>query len=68
MKIVPQLDAGPTLIQAKIDIDSNTNYETLSKKMSHLGASKILDALDLIEKKKANLFHKRITKQLMQEK
>ena len=54
MKIVSQLDSGPTLIQAKIDIDSNTNYETLSKKMSHLGASKILDALDLIEKKKAN--------------
>jgi len=54
MKIEEELDAGPILLKSKIEIKKNNNYEELSNKMSSLGAKLILDALDLIEKKKAN--------------
>ena len=54
MKIEEKLDAGPILLKSKIEINKNNNYEELSNKMSSLGAKLILDALDLIEKKKAN--------------
>ena len=54
MKIEEELDAGPILLKSKIEINKNNNYEELSNKMSSLGAKLILDALDLIEKKKAN--------------
>jgi methionyl-tRNA formyltransferase len=32
MKIVTKLDAGPVLIQSKIKITKETNYEELSEK------------------------------------
>tara|TARA_Y100000591_G_C21753887_1_gene656309 strand:- start:281 stop:1201 length:921 start_codon:yes stop_codon:yes gene_type:complete len=54
MKIVSKLDAGPTLIKSEIPITNETNFETLSKQMSNLGAIKILEAINLIEDKKAN--------------
>ena len=54
MKIVPELDAGPVLIQSKIKISKETNHKELSGKMSELGAKLILDALKIIENKKAN--------------
>ena len=54
MKIEEELDAGPILLKSKIEITKNNNYEELSNKMSSLGAKLILDALDLISKKKAN--------------
>ena len=54
MKIEEELDAGPILLKSKIEINKNNNYEELSNKMSSLGAKLILDALNLIEKKKAN--------------
>ena len=54
MKIVPKLDSGPVLIQKKINIFQDTNYEELSSKMSKIGSSLILDALSLIEKNTAN--------------
>ena len=54
MKIVSKLDAGPTLIKSEIPITSETNYESLSNQMSKLGAIKILEAINLIENKKAN--------------
>ena len=54
MKIEEKLDAGPILLKSKIEINKNNNYEELSNKMSSLGSKLILDALDLIEKKKAN--------------
>jgi len=54
MKIVSKLDAGPTLIKSEIPITSETNYESLSNQMSKLGSIKILEAIDLIENKKAN--------------
>ncbi len=54
MKIVPKLDAGPVLIQSKLSIDNEINYEQLSEKMSNLGAKLIIDALELIKNNKAN--------------
>ena len=54
MKIVPKLDAGPVLIQAKLSIDNEINYEQISEKMSNLGAKLIIDALELIKNNKAN--------------
>jgi methionyl-tRNA formyltransferase len=64
MKIEEELDAGPVLLKSKIEINKNNNYEELSNKMSSLGAKLILDALDLIEKSKANFVpqdHKKAT-------
>ena len=57
MKIVPKLDAGPTLIKSEIPITNETNYENLSAQMSKLGAIKILEAINLIENKKANFIN-----------
>ena len=54
MKIVSKLDAGPTLIKSEISITNETNLESLSEQMSKLGAIKILEAINLIENKKAN--------------
>ena len=54
MKIVPELDAGPVLLQSKIKITKETNHKELSHKMSELGAKLILDTFKLIDSKKAN--------------
>ena len=54
MKIVPKLDAGPVLIQSKLLIGNEINYEQMSEKMSNLGAKLIIDALELIKNNKAN--------------
>ena len=54
MKIIPKLDAGPVLIQSKLLISNEINYEQMSKKMSDLGAKLIIDALELIKNNKAN--------------
>ena len=54
MKIVPELDAGPVLIQSKIKINNEINYQELSDKMSILGAKLILDTLKLIKNDKLN--------------
>ena len=68
MKIEEKLDAGPILLKSKIEINKNNNYEELSNKMSSLGSKLILDALDLIEKKKQILFRKIRKKLHMQKK
>ncbi len=62
MKIVPKLDSGPTLIKSEIPITNETNYESLSAQMSKLGAIKILEAINLIENKKANFINQDETK------
>ncbi len=54
MKIAPELDAGPVLIQSKIKIAKETNYEELSGKISKLGAKLILDTLKIIKSKRVN--------------
>ncbi len=51
MKIVPQLDAGPFMLQKKIIIKNDDNYTSLSIKLSKLGSEAILEALHLIENK-----------------
>jgi methionyl-tRNA formyltransferase len=53
MKIEPKLDSGPVMLQSKIKIHPDTNYEELSNEMSKMGAKLILDALELIERNKA---------------
>ena len=54
MKIIPQLDAGPIMMQGKIKISNEMSYDFLSKKMSELGAKLILDSLKIIESNSAN--------------
>ena len=54
MKIIPQLDAGPVMMKSKIQITKNSNYLSLSKELSMLGADMILKSLDLIEKNSEN--------------
>ena len=53
MKIEPKLDSGPVMLQSKVKINPNLNFEELSNEMSKLGAKLILDALDLIEENRA---------------
>ena len=55
MKVVPELDAGPFLIQEKIKIDKYDNYISLSQKLSLLGSKLILKSFDLIESYNFNL-------------
>ena len=62
MKIVSKLDAGPVLIQSKIQINKEINYEQLSDKMSNLGAKLIIEALELFKKKKANFIEQDASK------
>ena len=45
MKIEPKLDAGPVLIQSKLKISNEINYDEMSLKMSDLGAKLIIEAL-----------------------
>ena len=54
MKIIPKLDAGPVMMQSKVKILKETNFEDLSNKLSKLGAKMIIDSLDLLENNKAN--------------
>ena len=53
MKIVPKLDAGPYMMQEKVEIN-NDNFLSLSKKLAILSSMLILDSLDLLKKNKAN--------------
>ena len=49
--IVPKLDAGPYMIQQKVNINSKDNFLSLSKKLSETGAKLIIEALSLIKRK-----------------
>ena len=51
MKIIYELDAGPVMKTVKIKITPECNFETLSKKISNIAASTIIDSLVLLEKK-----------------
>ncbi len=50
MKINQKLDTGPFMLQKKIPINEQDDYESLSNKLSTLGSDLILKSLDLIEK------------------
>ena len=58
MKIIQKLDSGPFMMQEKIKIETNYNYEDLSEKLSYIGAKLIIESLKLIEDKKANFKNK----------
>ena len=62
MKIVPELDAGPVMKIYKIKIKKNSNYEELSKKISILAASTIIEALEILENKKEHFIPQDKTK------
>ena len=53
MKIVEKLDAGPVMMQEKINVTSEMNAEDLSNKLSDLSSKLILECIDEIEGKKA---------------
>ena len=53
MKIVEKLDAGPVMMQEKINITSEMNAEDLSNKLSALSSKLILECIDEIEGGKA---------------
>jgi len=54
MKIVEKLDAGPVMLKSKIKLTKESNYTDISKQMADVGASLVIEALDLINKNKAN--------------
>ena len=68
MKVISELDAGPIMMQSKIDLTSDTSYLDLSSKLSELGSKMILRSFELIEKKKKNLYRKIKLKSLTQKK
>lgn len=49
MKVVEQLDAGPVMLIKKTPIDQNDDTESLTKKLSFIGAQALLDSVELIE-------------------
>ncbi len=49
MKIIPKLDSGPFILQEKIKIKKNDNYDSLSAKLANLGSKLIIKSLNLIE-------------------
>ena len=53
MKIVEELDSGPTCNIYKIKLDNNENAQEISEKLSLLAAEKILDNIDDILDNKA---------------
>ena len=54
MQIIPKLDAGPVMMNSKINITKTTNFEILSNELSMLGSRLILESLDKIEKGEEN--------------
>ena len=54
MKIIPKLDAGPVMMKSKIQITKNSNFLSLSKELSLLGADMILKSLESIENNSEN--------------
>ncbi len=51
MKITEELDAGPVMKFARLNITDNCNFESLSQKMSNLAAITIIDSLQILENK-----------------
>lgn len=50
MKLVEELDAGPYILQKSIPIDENDNTQTLTTKLSELGAEALLESIDKLSK------------------
>lgn len=45
MEMVYEMDAGPIILQGKVDIEETDNFETLSRKLSDLGVSLLKEVL-----------------------
>jgi len=54
MRLNEKLDEGPVCNTYKVEIKENENSENLSRRLSELGASKIIENLKLIFENKAN--------------
>lgn len=48
-KLAEKVDTGNILLQEKVEINYDDNFETLHDRMSELGAKLVLDTVDLIE-------------------
>ena len=62
MQITPELDAGPYMLQEKINIEKNDNYLSLSDKLSTLGSKAILKSLNMIENNNYNFIKQEAAK------
>ena len=62
MKIVEELDSGPTCNKYKIKLDNSKNAQEVSEELSLLAAEKILDNIDDILDDKANFIDQVHTK------
>ncbi len=49
MRMVEQMDAGPMILQAALDIAPDMTAGTLTERLAELGAGAVLEALSLIE-------------------
>lgn len=49
MKIVPELDAGPYMVQKQVVIEEDDDTASLTEKLANLGAAALLEALKKIE-------------------
>jgi methionyl-tRNA formyltransferase len=56
IKLTKEVDAGPILIQKKIEIDENDNYTKLSKKLIDCGKEILIEAIELIKLGKDRFF------------
>lgn len=53
MRMVPKLDAGPTILQLTTDIVDDETYGELALRLSELGATALIESLALLELGKA---------------
>ncbi len=56
IKLTKEIDAGPILIQKKIEIDENDNYTKLFKKLIDCGKEILIEAIELIKLGKERFF------------
>jgi len=54
-KMTEKVDEGEIILQKKVPIAANDTSDSLSKKLSHIGAEALIEAIDLIKKGKIDL-------------
>jgi len=54
-KMTEKVDEGEIILQKKVLIAANDTSDSLSKKLSHIGAEALIEAIDLIKKGKIDL-------------
>ena len=60
-QIEKKVDTGKIITQKTIDIDKNDNYETMSNKLSTIGAEALIKSLDFFEKGNVNFIEQDIS-------